>query len=78
MQQRIENQNVPSSVWLNEHGAFVDYTSIANAPSKDFYQVFVTPKEVNRSKSNPQSEEIQNNAQINLSTAYFMHTINKT
>ena len=48
MQQRIESQNVPSSVWLNEHGAFVDYTSIANAPSKDFYQVFVTPKEVNR------------------------------
>lgn len=35
-----------SPVWLNEHHALVDYTDIANAPSKDFYHVFVTPKEV--------------------------------
>lgn len=32
-----------SPVWLNEHKALVDYTDVANAPSKDFYHVFVTP-----------------------------------
>ncbi|KAK3094364.1 hypothetical protein FSP39_000778 [Pinctada imbricata] len=33
-------------IWLNEHGALVDYGDVANAPSKDFYHVFVTPDQV--------------------------------
>ncbi|WAR27668.1 FBX36-like protein [Mya arenaria] len=31
------------NVWLNEHGAYVDYSDTACAPCKDFYHVFVTP-----------------------------------
>ncbi|KAL8586261.1 hypothetical protein ACOMHN_003776 [Nucella lapillus] len=31
--------------WLNEHRALVDETGSAKAPSKDFFQIFVTPSE---------------------------------
>lgn len=32
--------------WLDEHGALVDYSETALAPCKDFYHIYVTPKEV--------------------------------
>ncbi|VDI37332.1 F-box protein 36 [Mytilus galloprovincialis] len=35
-----------SPCWLNEHNALVDFGATANAPSKDFYHVFVTTKEI--------------------------------
>ncbi|XP_052103743.1 F-box only protein 36-like [Mytilus californianus] len=35
-----------SPCWLNEHNALVDFGATANAPSKDFYHVFVTQKEI--------------------------------
>ncbi|XP_052784376.1 F-box only protein 36-like isoform X2 [Mya arenaria] len=34
------------NVWLNEHGAYVDYSDTACAPCKDFYHVFVTPTQI--------------------------------
>jgi len=33
-------------VWLDDHGALVDYSETAMAPCKDFYHVYATPKEV--------------------------------
>ncbi|KAL4220709.1 F-box protein 36b [Mactra antiquata] len=35
-----------TSPWLNEHGAIVEFSDTAVAPCKDFYHVFVTPKEI--------------------------------
>lgn len=35
-----------SNVWLNEHGAIVEFSDTAIAPCKDFYHVFITPTEV--------------------------------
>lgn len=35
-----------SPCWLNSHNALVDFGHVANAPSKDFYHIFVTPHEV--------------------------------
>lgn len=32
--------------WLNEHKALVDFGHVADAPSKDFYHIFVTPKDI--------------------------------
>ncbi|KAH3806044.1 F-box only protein 36-like isoform X2 [Dreissena polymorpha] len=32
--------------WLDHHGALVDYSDTAQAPCKDFYHIYVTPKEI--------------------------------